>query len=315
MRPDALLPRGVQVLERGWLSCNNIILQGDGEGSAVVDSGYYLHSEQTLALVRQALGGRPLDFLWNTHLHSDHCGGNAALQTAYPDVDTAIVPGQAEAVRNWCPQTLGYLPTGQHCPRFRYDRLMTPGQTLQLGHQRWQVHAAPGHDPHAVLLFDPANSLLIAADALWENGFGVVFPELDGQDAFDSVAATLDLIAALEPKVVIPGHGKVFSDVPLALERARKRLDYFVQRPARHRNYAAKVLLKFRLLELQQVQCAALLSWAATTPYMRSLWQRFHADTTLEAYVMDLLEQLIRAGAAGREGTLLINQDDVARLA
>jgi len=30
---------------------------------------------------------------------------------------------------------------------------------------------------------------------------------------------------------------------------------------------------------------------------------------------MDLLEQLIRAGAAGREGTLLINQDDVARLA
>ena len=28
MRSDALLPSGVQVLERGWLSSNNIVLTG-----------------------------------------------------------------------------------------------------------------------------------------------------------------------------------------------------------------------------------------------------------------------------------------------
>jgi hypothetical protein len=33
--------------------------------------------------------------------------------------------------------------------------------------------------------------VLISADALWENGFGVVFPELEGDDAFAIVAATL----------------------------------------------------------------------------------------------------------------------------
>ena len=39
---------------------------------------------------------RPLDLLLNTHLHSDHCGGNAALQARHPGVRTLIPPGQAE---------------------------------------------------------------------------------------------------------------------------------------------------------------------------------------------------------------------------
>ena len=76
--------------------------------------------------------------------------------------------------------------------------------TLTLANLTWQVHAAPGHDPHSVVLFQPDHRLLISADALWENGFGVVFPELDGEDAFDEVGATLDLIERLAPLTVIP---------------------------------------------------------------------------------------------------------------
>ncbi len=66
------------MLERGWLSANNIVLMGP-DGTALVDSGYHTHAAQTVALVGHALAGRPLDRLVNTHLHSDHCGGNAAL--------------------------------------------------------------------------------------------------------------------------------------------------------------------------------------------------------------------------------------------
>ena len=52
--------------------------------AALVDTGYATHAPQTLALVQQALGARPLDLIVNTHLHSDHCGGNALLQAAWP---------------------------------------------------------------------------------------------------------------------------------------------------------------------------------------------------------------------------------------
>ena len=104
MTEAPFLPPGLTVLERGWLSANNIVFAaaaGDAEGAAVVDTGYVTHSEQTLALVAETLQGQPLARILNTHLHSDHCGGNAALQAAYPQVQTWIAPGQADDVRHW----------------------------------------------------------------------------------------------------------------------------------------------------------------------------------------------------------------------
>ena len=305
------LPPGVRVFERGWLSSNNVLLQpvqgGDGP-TTLIDSGYGTHADQTLALVGHALRGTPLDRLLNTHLHSDHCGGNAALQQRYSGLHTAIPPGHAREVRDWDVDALSYGPTGQQCPRFDFDATLQPGSTLELGAALWQVHAAPGHDPHAVVLFEPATRTLVSADALWHNGFGVVFPELEGASAFDEVGATLDLIEQLAPAVVIPGHGSVFDDVGPAIARARRRLDSFVAAPLKHAHYAAKVLLKFKLLELQQIPEADLLAWARQTPYFRTLHAGYFADAgDIGGWSAQLVDDLLRSGAAAREGALVVN--------
>ncbi|MBC5763388.1 MBL fold metallo-hydrolase [Ramlibacter albus] len=301
-----MLPPGVTVFERGWLSANNILFTG-GERTALVDSGYWTHEVQTVALVEGALGARPLDLLLSTHLHSDHCGGNAALQRRYPGVETRVPPGLARFVSAWDPVALTYQPTGQHCPRFRLDGLLVPGASVELGGTSWQVHSAPGHDPHSVILFEPVSRTLISADALWENGFGVVFQELEGERAFDEVGATLDLIEGLRPAVVIPGHGPVFADAVAALANARRRLDSFVRDPAKHAQHAAKVLLKFKLLELQQVPESDLLGWAGSTPYFGMVHARYFADRPAGEWVAGLVGELLRSGAAVREGGLLGN--------
>lgn len=300
-----VLPEGVHVFERGWLSSNNILLHG-AQGAALIDSGYCTHAGQTLALVRSVLQDRALDVLVNTHLHSDHCGGNAALQAHYPVLQTIIPPGHAECVRVWDAAALSYTPTGQSCPRFTFTAVLQPGTDLQLGDRRWQVHAAPGHDPHSVILWEPCSRTLVSADALWEHGFGVVFPELDGQGAFDEVAATLDLIEKLQPAIVIPGHGAPFSDVVTALAVARRRLDGFVRQPARHRHYAAKVLLKFKLLEAQAMERQALQDWALGTGYFVSLLTTLDAGSAADA-VDVLLQDLVRSGAAAVDGTRVLN--------
>ena len=54
------LPASLLVLERGWLSANNILCF-DGDQATLVDSGYVSHAEQTVDLVRDALQGRGLD--------------------------------------------------------------------------------------------------------------------------------------------------------------------------------------------------------------------------------------------------------------
>lgn len=300
------LPAGITVFERGWLSANNILFQGKG-GTALVDSGYCTHAEQTLALVKDALGARPLDLLLNTHLHSDHCGGNAALQSRYPAVETRIPPGQAEYVRNWDPVALTYVPTGQQCPPFRIDGLLEPGHEQRLGEHSWQVHGSPGHDPHSVVLFEPESRTLISADSLWENGFGVIFQELEGEQAFNDVAKTLDLIESLAPLIVIPGHGKVFTHVAKSLEAARRRLEGFVRDPMKHATHAAKVLLKFKLLELQRLSLAEFDRWASATPYFGLVHQRWFSAIEQSLWIRQLADDLVRSGAARREGEYLLN--------
>jgi glyoxylase-like metal-dependent hydrolase (beta-lactamase superfamily II) len=300
------LPAGVTVLERGWLSSNSIVITGR-EQCALIDSGYCTHSDQTLLLVESALQGRPLDLLINTHLHSDHVGGNAALQVRYPPVQTLIPPGHAQYVTTWDTEKLTYKPTGQNCPQFRFDATLQPGTEVRLGDLAWQVHAAPGHDSHSVILFEPISCVLVSADALWERGFGVVFPELDGDDAFHEVAQTLDVIEALKPVLVIPGHGSPFTDVSGALSRARQRLDGFVSDPARHLQHAAKVLLKFKLLELQSVSLVDLLAWAEATPYVAQLVEQQYVGHTLAEALDVLVQDLVRAGAAKLVGAQLHN--------
>ena len=299
------LPPGVSVFERGWLSSNNILIQGDA-GTALIDSGYCTHVDQTLALVDSVLQGRPLDLLLNTHLHSDHCGGNAALQARYPALKTLIPPGHAEYVRLWDAHALSYTPSGQQCPRFGFSATLQPGTNLRLGDRLWQVHAAPGHDPHSVILFEPQSRTLISADALWERGFGVVFPELDGENAFAEVATTLDLIETLKPTQVIPGHGAPFVGVAAALAYARSRLQGFLDQPTRHRQYASKVLLKFKLLEAQSMEREALFAWALNTRYFSGVLSQ-SAGIPASDVLDGLVQDLVRSGAATLSGSRVCN--------
>ncbi len=307
-REQAFSVCGLRVLQRGWLSSNNVLFTGHS-APTLIDTGYASHSAQTVALLEQLLEGRALEQIVNTHLHSDHCGGNAALQQRYPKVQTWIPAGEAASVRNWDHALLSYQATGQTCPPFRFEHVLKHGESLCLAGHPWHIHAAPGHDPHSVVLFQPEQRILISADALWENGFGVVFPELDGEDAFAAVGATLDLIEALAPLHVIPGHGAPFSDLAPALERARTRLRKFVEHPASHQRYGLKVLLKFKLLEWQQIPLTALHQWSQNTPYLHRELQRVaeRGEDPLQ-WLHSLVNDLCRSGAARLEGDILVDQ-------
>ena len=101
---DPFQTLGLQVLQRDWLSSNQIVFRGPvgpagdavpDQAGVVVDTGYSAHADQTVALVETALAGRPLGRILNTHLHSDHCGGNQALQQAW---------GQQWVFKQWCLQ-------------------------------------------------------------------------------------------------------------------------------------------------------------------------------------------------------------------
>ncbi|MBF6989083.1 MULTISPECIES: MBL fold metallo-hydrolase [Cupriavidus] len=301
------LPDTMRVFERGWLSANNILFV-DGDETALVDTGYVTHAPQTVALVASALQGRPLVRILNTHLHSDHCGGNAALQARWQP-RTAIPAAEAAAVAAWDTEALTYRATGQQCDRFGFDSVLHDGDAVTLGGIDWQVVAAPGHDPHAVMLFAPGPRILISGDALWENGFGVIFPELDGESGFTEQAAVLARIAELDARLVIPGHGPMFTDVDAAVERATARLRHLSADPARNASHAVKVLVKFKLLEQQRMAQAELARWMAEAPLMVRIRDRFMPGQEMAGISAQTVRALVGAGALAVEGEWVVNRD------
>jgi glyoxylase-like metal-dependent hydrolase (beta-lactamase superfamily II) len=269
---------GLRVLERGWLSANQAVFRASGATPAtVVDTGFSRHADQTLALIDHALDGEPLARIVNTHLHSDHCGGNAALQ-ARGQVETWIPSPSLAAVERWDEDALSYRLTDQPCPRFAVDRALVPGQSIALGAAEWQIHAAPGHDMDAVMLFEPQTRTLIAGDALWEQRLAIIFPELVGEDGFGPTRATLSLIERLRPRAVLPGHGRPFDDVAQALAASRERVAAFERHPERHAQHAARALLMFHLLEVREGDFGELVAWMQRTPIYRTVARRAGLD-------------------------------------
>ena len=208
-------------------------------------------------------------------------------------------------MRRWDEDALTFKATAQVCEPFRADGYLSDGDEIELGGMAWRVHAAPGHDPHSLILHCPEHRLLISADALWQNGFGIIFPELSGDSGFAEQKAALELIASLDVGTVLPGHGPMFHDVPEAIERAFARLAAIAD-PRRNARNALKALVKFRLLERRQLDADTLAEDLAGAKVMTDAAALI--GMSLEAAIAWTVGELERQGQLRREGSLLHNR-------
>jgi glyoxylase-like metal-dependent hydrolase (beta-lactamase superfamily II) len=299
------LPPQMHVFVRDWLSANHVVLRSDA-GCVVIDSGYDKHVPLMLALIasRMGLDGRPLAKLINTHCHSDHVGGNAALRRAY-GCTIAVPTGEAPLIDAWDEQALLYEYADQRAERFAVDEILEPGSTHTWGDIEWRALAAPGHAMGALVFFNDEHRILISGDALWQNGYGIVMPpELD-PGALPATRATLEMIATLDARCVVPGHGEPFTDVDAALERAFARTTAFEVDPMRTVRHVLKALLVFSLLDRERMPLASLPLYVERVGVYREFNARFlRLDPATLAE--KLVTELEVAGAVRRAGGWLL---------
>ncbi|MEW5888527.1 MAG: MBL fold metallo-hydrolase [Pseudomonadota bacterium] len=294
------LPPQVRVIERGWLSSNNILLL-EGDQATLVDTGYHSHAAQTLALVRHALDGRRLARIVNTHSHSDHIGGNAALRRAH-GCRILIPEGMAPAVADWDEEALLLAPAQQQAEPFAFDATLAPGDELEMGGLLWQALPVPGHDMHALAFYAPAEAILISGDALWQDGFGVMFAELHGDPSgLPAQRRTLEMLRELDVRLVIPGHGAPFADFQAAVERAMQRLAAFESSPERLARSAMKALFTFTLLEKRRMRRAEIGDYFTRVAIFRDVSERFF-NREPAAVAVQVIDELLKAG-------VLVEQD------
>jgi glyoxylase-like metal-dependent hydrolase (beta-lactamase superfamily II) len=302
------LPASLTFLQRDWLSSNQLIGRS-ADANVVVDSGYCTRRDLTLQLVERALGGEPLHRIVNTHTHSDHVGGNAALKARY-GCRITIPLQDRQAVALWQDEKLQYQAFGQACDRFEADDYYDVGDVLEIGGLPWQALGSPGHHMESLLLYQPEHRILVSADALWEHGFGIVFPEFVDEPGFAAQEATLQMLDALPVDIVIPGHGRMFGDYRQALARARARLAHFRAHPQRHAWLALKVGLSFMLLDRQRLALAELETTFGELPLIQRI-NRKYFGSDIGSLTRDVVSELLEAQVARCDEGWLLAADAV----
>lgn len=300
------LPPDIAFIERDWLSANHIMFR-DGESATLVDSGYGKFNDVTVAKVDGVLeqwDHPSLDRIINTHIHSDHIGGNAELQRAHPGCSITVPVDEQPSLVNWDSpeQMLSYAD--QECERFAWDDVIEPGQQIQLGGEAWRAIATPGHDMGSLVFYSAKLRILISADALWENGYGFVPPQAIDPKPLAAQRATFKRLAELDVALVIPGHGPMFTDYSGALARANAKLEAFAADDMKIVKSVVKGMFIYSMMWREAMALSDVPAYVSRIGVHRDYNAQFFRMSD-EAYANWLVNEAVRTGKVRINGAIL----------
>lgn len=298
-----MTPSWLHFIERPFPSANMVLIAG--LRSVLVDPGFGSDRAATDQLLRAA-GVPPerLALIVNTHYHSDHTGGNYALQHTY-GLPVAAHATEAAQVNARQPQTGMAVWLDQPIEPYSVQLPLDDGDEIDTGAVTLRVVHTPGHTRGHIALYAPTEGILIAGDALhaadvpWINRFG------EGADALEQALATLDRLAALPLRWACSGHGPAITDPAAAMAATRRRYTQWQQAPEQLAWHACKRIFAYALMIRDGLPEAAvrpyLLGCAWFNDYSRHVFGVEPAD-----FVERFLAEILRVGAGvWRDGRLV----------
>jgi glyoxylase-like metal-dependent hydrolase (beta-lactamase superfamily II) len=252
----------------------NVFLFADGGEADLVDCG--MNSEESVAMVKDALahiGAKRLRRLVVTHIHPDHYGAAGVfagpgladlyihrlevplVHPRYVELEhlvsemrtyflvNGLPANDAEELSNSQRALSAVVKTAE--PAVQLDG----AELLQVGRRQLRVEWTPGHSPGHICLYDRQDKLLLAGDTLLPNTSPNI--GLHPQSTPDPLHEYLDglrRLAAYEPALILPAHGRPFNDAPARVNvlqaHHKRRLDQIVEIVGRGKETAWEIALE-----------------------------------------------------------------------
>ena len=158
-----------------------------------------------------------------THTHFDHIGCFAEIKEQIPWAELWVHTAEAEELEQGDERTVYGMDMFQSmCQmqydmkhgafKFKVDRRLQDGETLEIGGMTWDVISIPGHSQGSIALYHALEKILIPGDTVYADHAIGRF-DLHGADAA-ALKDSLMRLAELEVDILLPGHNRIVKDLP-----------------------------------------------------------------------------------------------------
>lgn len=172
--------------------------------AAIVDCGALFPQEEEKIETFVNENNLKIKYILNTHLHLDHCFGNAwaaecygVLPMAHEDDETLLARMGEQARMFGLPFEVRTEKLGEY---------LKDGDILKLGNNEIKVIHTPGHSRGGLCFYIPAAGWLVSGDSLFEGSIGRT--DLEGGSYTTLIKSITERLLILpDETVVYPGHG------------------------------------------------------------------------------------------------------------
>ncbi len=171
---------------------------------AIIDCGVLMRGEEARLKSWIAEEGLTVVEVLNTHLHLDHCFGNAwaavtygVLPRAHKDDEELLASMEAHAAAYGLTMDVKVQRLGGY---------LDDNEEVKIGHGMLKVIHTPGHSRGGVCLYAEADGFLLSGDTLFEGSIGRT--DLPGGDYGTLIRVVQKRVFVLSDDVMVyPGHG------------------------------------------------------------------------------------------------------------
>ena len=215
-----------------WAPSSSTLISGPTEG-ILIDALLTFENAEQIAAWAKSLG-KKITGVYITHGHSDHWLGLARLLEHFPEARGYAAPevvGRAaweaqfnKTTKYWTSRFPGELPETPVVPEvLNRDEILVDGQVVNL------IHVGQGDVGGSTIFHVPSADAVACGDVVYNNVHMMMYEADEAKR--EAWIASIDVVAALNPKIVVAGHKSVgAADLPKNLAASQRYLRDFTTR-------------------------------------------------------------------------------------
>lgn len=189
----------------------------------IIDAGLMGKGQYKIdSIVKEGIELSDIKRVIMTHTHLDHIGCLAEIMKEIPHAELWVHKSEAEPLEQGDEKTVWGMDMFQSmCQtqygiepgafKFKVDRKLEGGETLNIGDMAWEVLHIPGHSLGSIGLYYRPDKILIPGDVVYAD-YAIGRFDLYGASGAQHKASLLSL-AELDVNILLPGHNRIVEDV------------------------------------------------------------------------------------------------------